>query len=139
LAAAASLALASDFRPARVLEAEGYTERQTQGAVIKGNGGIYSAKHDMNRVTVALDGMRISGVFESHWSWSVKAADLVVGTEVPAKVEKDKLVVLTPEGKTIRARITRRELEPATRSGPANNSERDDAPDVSGQAVIVKR
>lgn len=102
---------AAEFSPARILEAEAYTEHQTIGAVIKGNGTIQSPRHDMNRITVSLQGMKITGIFESHWSWSVKASNLVIGTEVKAMVEKDKLIVLTPEGKTIKARIVRRERE----------------------------
>jgi hypothetical protein len=103
---------ATEFRAAKVVEAEAYTERQTSGAVIKGNGGIYSIKHDMNRIAVSLDGMKVTAVYEAHWSWSPKVSNVVIGTEVQAKVDKDKLVVLTPEGKTIRARIVRRELQP---------------------------
>jgi hypothetical protein len=64
----------------------------------------------MNRITVALDGMKITGVYESHWSWSPKASDLVVGSEVKAMANKGKLVIVTPDGKTIRAKIVRREL-----------------------------
>jgi hypothetical protein len=37
---------------------------------------------------------------------------MVIGTEVQAMAEKDKLLVLTAEGKTIKAKIVRRELEP---------------------------
>jgi hypothetical protein len=65
----------------------------------------------MNRIAVSLEGMKITGVFESHWSWSTKASGLVVGTMVQARVEKNKLIVMTPEGKTIKARIVRREME----------------------------
>ncbi len=118
LLAAVSAVGAAELRPAKLLEAESYNERQTTGAIIKGNGGIYSLNHDMNRITVSLDGMKITAVFEAHWSWSTKASGLVIGTEVQAMAEKDKLVVVTPEGKTIKAKIVRRELEsPAMQSG----------------------
>ena len=100
---------ADEFKAARLLDAEAYTEHQTTGAVIKGNGGIYSLKHDMYRIAVALDGMKVTAVYEAHWSWSPKASNLVIGTEVQAKLDKEKLVVQTPDGKTIRARIIRRE------------------------------
>jgi hypothetical protein len=84
------------LKPARLLETESYTERQAIGSVIKGNGGIYSMNHDMNRITVSLDGMRIWGIFKAHWSWSTKASSLIAGTEVQAMVDKNKLIVVTP-------------------------------------------
>jgi hypothetical protein len=115
----ASIAGAAELRPAKLLEAESYTERQTAGAVRHGNGAIYSLNHDMNRITVSLDGMKITGVFESHWSWSSKASNLVVGTEVMAMVDKGKLIVVTPDVKKIKAKIVRRELE-STPSGAGN-------------------
>jgi hypothetical protein len=114
-----AVAQAAEFKPAKLLEAEAYTERQTTGAVIKGNGGIYSLKHDMNRIAVSLDGMKITAVYEAHWSWSPKASNLVIGTEVQAKLENEKVVLLTPDGKTIKAKIVRREL----RSQPIADSE----------------
>jgi hypothetical protein len=100
---------AEEFKAARLLDAEAYTEHQTTGAVIKGNGGIYSIKHDMNRIAVALDGMKVTAVFEAHWSWSPKASNLVIGTAVQAKLDKENLVVKTSDGKTIKAHIVRRE------------------------------
>jgi hypothetical protein len=100
---------AEEFKAARLLDAEAYTERQTTGAVIKGNGGIYSIKHDMNRITVALDGMKVTAIYEAHWSWSPKVSNLVIGTEVQAKLDKENLVVKTDGGKTIKAHIVRRE------------------------------
>ena len=97
--------------PAKLLEAEAYTDRQTTGFMRKGNGGIYSISHDMNRITVSLNGMKISAIYEAHWSWSPKASGLVIGTLVQAKVDGDKLIVVTPDAKAIKAKIIRRELE----------------------------
>ena len=106
-----AFSLADELKPAKILDAEAYTASNTAGAVHNGNGQISSINHDMNRITVALDGMKITGVYESHWSWSPKASDLVVGSEVKAMVNKGKLVIVTPDGKTIRAKIVRRELQ----------------------------
>jgi hypothetical protein len=98
------------FQSAKLLEAESYTERATTGWARKGDGGTFSMLHDMNRVTVAVDGMKITGVFESHWAKSPRASDLVVGTQVEAKVTDDKLVIALPNAREIKARIVRREI-----------------------------
>ena len=95
--------------------------------MIKGNGVITSPKHDMNRITVSLEGVRVTGVFEAHWSWSTKASSLAVGTDVRGMVENDKLIVLTSEGKTIKAKIVRRELE-SRPSRPGENDENTSSP-----------
>lgn len=108
----APAAIANDLKPAKILDVEAYTDRQTTGGVIKGNGAIVSLKHEMYRVVVGLDGMKITGEYEAHWSWTFRASDLVVGTDVQAMVEKDKLTLVAPNGKTLKAKIIRRELDP---------------------------
>lgn len=65
-----------------------------------------------NSLTVELDGMRYTVDYQTILSGGKNAAsNFVVGTEVQARVHKDKwLVLLRPDGKTLRVRITRREL-----------------------------
>jgi hypothetical protein len=55
--------------------------------------------------------MKITAVYDAHWSWSPKASNLVIGTEVQAKLENEKLVLLRQDCKTIKAKIVRRELQ----------------------------
>jgi hypothetical protein len=100
-------ALAQDFESAVVLEARMY-ERQSStfgiaGATVAGN------LVDMSRVTVALDGMRVTGEFESESGRSARATDLKVGSEVPAAIERNRLVLQMPDGTVVRAKIVRRE------------------------------
>jgi hypothetical protein len=102
---------AAGYQTAMLLEAESYTERATAGWVREGNGGTFSMNHDMNRVTVSLGGLRVTGVFEAHWAKSPRASDFVVGTAVQAMIEGDRLLIAVPDSKPIKARIVRRELE----------------------------
>jgi hypothetical protein len=63
-------------------------------------------------VQVALDGIiytaRSSGDF-----WGYNPAKLIVGAELEARVEANKLVITRPDGKQYKPTITRRELDQA--------------------------
>jgi hypothetical protein len=99
------------YQTATLLDAQAYTERATTGWMRDGDGGTFSMLHNMNRMTVSLDGVLITGVFETHWGKSPRASDFVVGTTVQAMIEGDKLLIAVPNAKPIRARIVRREIE----------------------------
>lgn len=65
-------------------------------------------------VKVALDGIiytaRSSGDF-----WAYNPAKMIVGAELEARVEANKLVITRPDGKQYKPTITRRELDQAGR------------------------
>jgi len=110
------------FRPAKVLDVEAYTDRQVTGAVLKGNGAIVSIPHEMYRVTLGIDGLKVTAVYEAHWSGSFRASELVVGTEVPCAVGDQQIVVTSADGtRKFKAKIVRRERMDAVSStrGPA--------------------
>lgn len=70
-------------------------------------------KHVTYRVKVALDGIiytaRSSGDF-----WGYKPSKMIVGAELEACVESNRLVITRPDGKRYRPTITRRERDQTT-------------------------
>ena len=72
-------------------------------------------KQTMYTVTVALDGIiytaRSSGDF-----WGYNPSKMIVGAELEACVEGNKLVIVRPDGKQYKPTITRRERDQAVRN-----------------------
>lgn len=63
--------------------------------------------HQLYAVTVAIDGMAVTGLWEGMWVWT-KAPNLVIGDEVDARIDGKKLIVKV-DGKELRMNILRRE------------------------------
>jgi hypothetical protein len=61
------------------------------------------------RVTVALDGMRITGEWRPNTLSSPTAKDFRRGSEVPAAIERNTLLLKLPDGSVVEARIVDRE------------------------------
>lgn len=66
----------------------------------------------VSRVTVALDGMLITGDWEPKTLRSASAADFKRGTDVPAAVDRNRLLLKLPDGSVVTTKIARREKQP---------------------------
>lgn len=106
------LSLAGDFRNARVIDVSPY--KRSNAPIIAPNNGypvLISTDQNMMTVTVGLDGMSYSANFYQRRDF--KSYTLIVGDFIPARLDGDKLVLKKPDGKEVRANVTRRaRLEP---------------------------
>jgi hypothetical protein len=100
-----------EFKISIVLESRVY-ERESGSISV---GGIRTARStaSTSRVTVALDGMRITGEWEPKTTTiSTTARDFPRGSDVPAAVERNRLLLKAPDGSVVTAKIVRREKQP---------------------------
>jgi hypothetical protein len=72
-----------------------------------------TVEHLMFAITVSIDGMAVTGIYEAKWRWSYTPQDLVVGDTIDARIDGKKLVIKRSDGKEFKATIIRRErLQP---------------------------
>lgn len=113
-----SYAADPELTVALVTESRVY-EREKASVIV---GGIRTpaAKEWVSRVTVALDGVRITGEWVPKTTISATAKDFPRGTDVRAAARRNQLLLEHPDGSIVTARIVRR-VEP--KGDP--NAERD--------------
>ena len=100
---------AEEFKFGIVTESRTY-ERQNGSFSVAGIPAARSMT-DVSRVTVALDGMAITGEWEPKTSQSTTAKDFKRGTEVPVAIERNRLLLQLPDGSVVTAKIVRREKQ----------------------------
>ena len=108
LAPLAGTAYAADpeFKVALVTESREY-ERQVASGSIAGVQ-LPPKKEWTSRVTVAMDGMRITGEWAPETSRSVTANDFPRGSDVQAAVKRNQLLLKHRDGSVVTARIVNR-------------------------------
>lgn len=104
--------LAQDFQDARLIDVAPF-ERSGAPIIAPNNGYpvLISTDQKMMTIAVALDGISYSANFrQSH---DFRSSTLVVGDSIPARLDGGKLVLRKPNGKEVKAKVTRRaRLEP---------------------------
>jgi hypothetical protein len=102
-----ALAVAQDFQQAKLLDVTAYT---TAGpSIVAPNGGmpvIIPTSRNMFTITVALRDMSYSAQYSQTRHF--KPSELIVGDLISARIDGDKLVLKTSDGKDIKAKIVRR-------------------------------
>jgi hypothetical protein len=93
---------AADFQQVKLLDVAPYKSPQ----LIAGATPIL-VEHNMFTLTVAIGDLSYSASYYAQRH--VKSSDFIVGDSIPAKIEGDKLVIKSADGKEMKARITRRE------------------------------
>ena len=118
LAPLAGTAYAADpeFKAALVTESREYERQQASGSIAGVQ--LPPKKEWTSRVTVALDGMRITGEWAPETSRSVTAKDFPRGTDVQAAVKRNQLLLKHADGSVVTAKIV-------SRVKPAKDDERD--------------
>ena len=108
LAPLAETAYAADpeFKVGLVTESREY-ERQTSNAAIAGVR-LPASKEWTSRVTVNLNGERITGEWLPVTSRSVTFKDFPRGSDVQAAVKRNQLLLKHPDGSVVTAKIVRR-------------------------------
>jgi hypothetical protein len=106
LFATAGRAADPELKVGLITESRAY-ERETASVVI---GGMRTpaAKEWVNRVTVALDGERITGEWVAKSRVSATVQDFPRGRDVRAAVRRGQLLLQHPDGSTVTAKIVRR-------------------------------
>lgn len=119
LLGALSQAAEPEFKASLVTASRVY-ERET-GAVSIGGIKAGAATSWTSRVTVAIDGMRITGEWVPKTTISVSAKDFPRGSDVSAAVTRRELLLKHPDGSIVTAKIVKREKPPddATSEGTA--------------------
>jgi len=106
---AASHAAEPEFKVGLVMESREYE----RGTFSPSFGGVQlpAATQWTSRVTVALDGMRITGEWVSKTTISISAEDFPRGTDVLAATTRTQLLLKHPDGSVVTAKIVQR-VEP---------------------------
>jgi uncharacterized membrane protein len=107
-----SLSLAEDFKDAKLIDIAPY--KQSNAPIIAPNNGypvLISTDQNMITITVAINGISYSANFRQ--SRDFKSSTLVVGDTILARLEGENLILKKPNGKEVKAKVTRRaRLEP---------------------------
>ena len=98
-----------EFTVARVLESRTY-ERE-KGSVAIGGIRTSAATESTRRVTVVLEGTRITGDWVPKTTISTTAKDFPRGSDVAVAINRNRLLLKDPDGGVITAKIVRR-VEP---------------------------
>jgi hypothetical protein len=99
--------LAEDFQNARLIDVAPYQENHAP--IIAPNNGypvLISTDQNMMTITVAINGISYSASFRQ--SRDFKSSTLIVGDTIPARLDGDNLVLKKPNGKEVKAKVTRR-------------------------------
>lgn len=118
--AAAAQAAEPVFKPSVVLESRVY-ERDSGSFAISG---IEAGRKTVStsRVTVVLDDTRITGEWVPKTvTASATARDFPRGSDVPAAVTRNQLLLKLPDGSVVTAKIVKRERQPAADSDEADD------------------
>jgi hypothetical protein len=104
--AGSAYAADAEFKVALVTESREYERQMASGSI----GGVQlpPKKQWTSRVTVAMDGMRISGEWAPETSRSVTAKDFPRGSDVQAAVKRNQLLLKHPDGSVVTAKIVSR-------------------------------
>jgi len=70
-----------------------------------------AAKTWVSRITVGVDGMRITAEWQPKTSIGATAQDFPRGTDVPVAVSRNKLLLKHPDGSIVEARIVQRQTQ----------------------------
>ena len=100
----------TEFTVARVTESREY-ERETASASVAGVR-LPPNKEWTNRVTVTLDGERITGEWPRGSSRSASFEDFPRGSNVQAAFKRNQLLLKHPDGSVVTAKIVRRVKQP---------------------------
>lgn len=99
---------AADFQSAKLVDVQAF--KQPGAPIIAPNNGypvVIPTSQNMFTITVALNDMSYSGQF--HESRHFKPSQLIVGDSIQARIDGEKLILKTKEGREERAKIIRRE------------------------------
>lgn len=91
-----------------VVTASRVVERE-KGSISVGGMRTAAAKTWISRVTVGVDGMRITGEWQPKTTISATARDFPRGSDVSVAVQRNRLLLKHPDGSIVEARIVRRE------------------------------
>lgn len=103
-----------EFKESIVMESRTY-ERQSSSFSVAGIP-AGSTTVAMSRVTVALDGILVTGEWEPKTLQSATAKDFRRGTEVLAAVNRNRLLLKLPDGGVVTTKIVKREKQRAPQS-----------------------
>ena len=95
-----------EFKVALVTESREYERQMASGSI----GGVQlpPKKQWTSRVTVAMDGMRITGEWAPETSRSASAEDFPRGSDVQAAVKRNQLLLKHEDGSVVTAKIVNR-------------------------------
>lgn len=102
-----AISAAADFQNAKLLDVAPY--KQPNAPIIAPNNGypvVISSATDMFTVTVGFSGMSYSANFRQTRDF--RSSSLIVGDPIPARLDGDKLILRKPDGKEVKAKVTRR-------------------------------
>jgi hypothetical protein len=95
-----------EFKTGVITESREYDREMSTGSI----GGVRLPPRTewTSRVTVALDGIRITGEWAPETSLSARAEDFPRGADVQAAVKRNQLLLKHPDGSVVTAKIVRR-------------------------------
>jgi hypothetical protein len=107
-----SLAWSADFKPAKLLEIRDASEVGANTVTDSSEGLTGSPKFvpamlERCKVTVVVDGTSYSAIYPV--SRHLKITDFAIGDFIPARIEGNKMVIKTLDGKILKSKIVGRE------------------------------
>lgn len=99
-----------EFKVGLVMESREYEREKASPSF--GGVRLPGATEWTSRVTVALDGMRITGEWVPKTTISASAEDFPRGTDVHAATTRNQLLLKHPDGSIVTAKIVRRVKQP---------------------------
>jgi hypothetical protein len=115
LLAGTALAADPEFKTGLVTASRVY-ERES-GSVSVAGIRTATAKEWTSRVTVAIDGERITGEWQPKTTISATAKDFPRGADVSVAIKRSQLLLKHPDGSVVTARIVDRKRQPAAEDG----------------------
>jgi hypothetical protein len=99
-----------EFKIGLITESREYEREMASGSI----GGVQlpPKKQRTSRVTVALDGERITGEWAPETTISASAEDFPRGRDVQAAIKRNQLLLKHPDGSVVTAKIVRRAKQP---------------------------
>ena len=99
-----------EFKVALVTESREYEREMASGSIAGVQ--LPPKKQWTSRVTVAMDGMRITGEWAPETSRSASAEDFPRGSDVQAALNRNRLLLKHPDGSVVTAKIVARAKQP---------------------------
>jgi len=93
------------YQTATLLDVTRHTE--THGGFIAGGTGTTSETFTVWEITVSLDNTVIVGTYYPRM-WFYEPTDMVANAPVQVRVDKNKLIILRPDGKELKTKIIKR-------------------------------
>lgn len=98
-------AAAPTYESAKLLEIHPYADK----SIVGGESSVVTVEHDMYEITVQLNDLALTGLYEKKWKWSFDPGVFVVGDPIQVRLDGNMLFIRRAGEKDLKTRIIRRQ------------------------------